>query len=522
MSPRVIAINCTHLVTEGGRTAAISQVGNSSVAVTFMVSSYATEVPSSWLLLTPSAVDTSFTFDSKTKYSLALTYLAPDPSDTTKMIATSEAPTTLDLGGSVTITASKISSQPEHFIFSSHVGFADSTGTLIVQDTPGDLNLRQTCLLFLENSAQKHIPITGRCYAFSPKAPATSAGFLQIDPQLVGQFDIHLKGFALLQSSLTPMGLPTGDGLPMNNVLQVAPKIDPTSRISPQKAPATKDATSYYFNINYAAGTGTAPGWQLDGKVAPVLKTIKGYTIGPSATANVGGNKVPGQTYTDSINLGGTVQRMFQPGYYLPILSGSVSAIYETDKKFDRDNVLGTTDFKFNFRHLFNTQSIQTLRNYYTKVKTLSPTAPKPLLSDEPVPLFGYAFDFHAGLQGGRAIRDTTVKATSGNASLVLPAYTIFRIVPQVHAILQLWKISTDTTVVGRYLTATENTVLQTKSNALHLEHLQTWRALCTSSATYSESSSSHIGLTIKYTNGFDAPTYARVNSVQAGLLVKY
>jgi hypothetical protein len=91
-----------------------------------------------------------------------------------------------------------------------------------------------------------------------------------------------------------------------------------------------------------------------------------------------------------------------------------------------------------------------------------------------------------------------------------------------VHGILQIWKISTDTNVIARYLVETENTVLETPTNALHLEHLQTWRALCIASVTYTESAASHFGITIKYTNGFDAPKYARVNSVQAGLLVKF
>jgi hypothetical protein len=40
----------------------------------------------------------------------------------------------------------------------------------------------------------------------------------------------------------------------------VAPKIDPKSRISPQKVPATLDASQIYLNLMYAAGTETAPG----------------------------------------------------------------------------------------------------------------------------------------------------------------------------------------------------------------------------------------------------------------------
>jgi hypothetical protein len=266
-----------------------------------------------------------------------------------------------------------------------------------------------------------------------------------------------------------------------------------------------------------------------------------GFAIGPSATANVGGNKVPGQTYTDSIDLGGTIQRYFQPGTssrkpaksqsvfrrdldsVLPLLALNATVTYETDKKFDRENLLGAASVKYYFAHSNNSQAIQTLRAYYKKIGPLSDDdAAKVQLADIRVPSFGYEFDFHTGIEAGRAIQDKTVTASSGKASLILPEYSIFRVVPQVHGILQFWKISTETTVVGRYLLATENTVLQTKNNALYLEHLQTWRALCTATATYADSSAGHIGLTIKYTNGFDAPTFARVNSIQAGLLIKY
>jgi hypothetical protein len=63
-----------------------------------------------------------------------------------------------------------------------------------------------------------------------------------------------------------------------------------------------------------------------------------------------------------------------------------------------------------------------------------------------------------------------------GNA--VLPSYSIFRIVPQVHVLFQLWKFSFDDSMVGRYLTTDENTILQTPSNALILNTVQGWKGI--------------------------------------------
>lgn len=537
LTTAALAVKCLHSVTAAGRAASISPAAPATgPSVAFSVVS----IDSVWLLITPSAAAGTFAFDPTHHYALNLSYQAPDASNAANLVATAETPLPLDFSNTFTIRSSKFSSQPQHFVFESHLGFNDSAGRLLQQTNPGDVAPHEGCSLLLENNSQKDVAITGRCSTFTPVPTLSVAAMRTIDPKMVGRIDISLTGVALLKSTLIPMGLPEGP-IKFSSVFGTKPTVDPKSRISPQKAPSTKDASSYYFNVNYAAGTGTAPGWALDGKVAPTVAMRNGLTIGPSATANVGGNKVPGQTYTDSIDLGGAVQRYFQPGTsskkpatsqnaflrdlgsVLPLVALSGTVTYETDKEFNRENLLGAASVKYYFAHSNNSQSIQTLRAYYKKIGPLSDDdAAKVQLVDIRVPSFGYEFDFHTGIEAGRAIQDKTVTASSGKASLILPEYSIFRVVPQVHGILQIWKISTETTVVGRYLFATENTVLQTKSNALYLERLQTWRALCTATATYADSSAGHIGLTIKYTNGFDAPTYARVNSIQAGLLIKY
>lgn len=501
----------------------------------------------SWLLLVASQTAGAFAFNQKSKYTITLTYQAPDPKNSGQTVSTAEPAFPLDLGGTVTVTPTKMASQPTHFIFTSHIGFVNSSGNLLFEDSPGHVKPTQQCSVALENYSQKYILMPGQCYSFNVVPASSVVALRNIDPHLVGVVDIDFEKFGKLQSALLPMGLPTGPNIPTTDVFGSKPGIDPKSRVSPQKAPATKDDSTYYFNLNYAAGTGTKPGWLLDGKVAPVLAQAKGFTIGPSATANVGGNKVPGQTYTDSIDFSGVAQKIYQilrrpPDSrpckdhdprrqcqvpILPIVTFSTAATYETDKEFDRSNLLGSVDIKYNFKHFYNTQSIRVLKRYYKilqdiQQKNLPPNTIAPQLSDIPVPRFGYGVDFHTGIEAGGALVDKTVTASVGKATLILPQYAICRIVPQLHGILQIWKISTDSNIVARYLVATENTVLETKTNALHLERLQTWRAIGTVNATYTESAASHFGVTIKYQNGFDAPKYARVNSVQAGLLIKF
>jgi hypothetical protein len=516
LSPSAIAINCNDIVVAGGRTAKITELTR-SISTIFDVYLYAGDP--NWLLLVASPASAPFAFSPQGKYSLVLTYTSVNTASPAATSVVAEPAITLDLSGTVTITPTVIASRPSLFRFTSHVAFADASGRLVIQANPGLVGANQSCTLFLQNYSQTTILMRGLCWTFK-WVPSTLAALQTLVPELAGRMDIDLSGVTKLQTSLIPTGLPVGN-LPSKNLFNAAPKVDPKSRVSPQKAPASKDVSQLYLNLNYAAGTGTAPGWQLDGKVAPILAMVHRFAIGPLATANVGGNKVSGQTYTDSIDLGATAGRIFEPSDFLPLLTLATTTTYETDKEFNRDNILGVVDLKYNFKGFYNTQSIKALRKFYCPT-TACHTGPQPVLSDIPIPPFGFAFDFHTGIEAGRAIVDKTVNATTGKASLVLPVYSIFRVVPQVHGILQMWKISTDANVTGRYLVATENTVLQNKANELYLEHLQTWRGIVTVTSTYSDSSASHFGITITYTNGFAPPTYARVNSVQAGLLIKY
>jgi len=87
--------------------------------------------------------------------------------------------------------------------------------------------------------------------------------------------------------------------------------------------------------------------------------------------------------------------------------------------------------------------------------------------------------EFHIGVETVGALVDTTVTASSDNAKQAPPAYSIARIVPQVHALLEIWKVS-PWTVTGRYLVRTENTVLETETHALFLKQVKDWKGIGT------------------------------------------
>jgi hypothetical protein len=353
----------------------------------------------------------------------------------------------------------------------------------------------------------------------------------RIGLEQVGQVILKINSKLSSNSLLLPVGI---DGL--QDIFGRTLKLDPKSKFTAQKAPATKAAAQYYANVNYAAGVGSKPAWVLDGKLAPsVGSLVHGFQFFPLATADVGQNTINGMTYTDTIDFGGSASRVFRldmTHFPLQEILFTPGITYETDKEFDRDNLLATTDLRYSFAHLYNPQTTRSLQRYAEIIKRLNESNQKtpgnssnsPALQPEQIPLprFGYELDFHTGLEVGGALVDTTVKATSGSATQVLPTYAIFRVVPQVHGLIQVWRFSVDSSVAIRYLATTENTVVQLPNKSLILEKVSGWKTYGVINGNLGLGDSGHFAITVAFRDGFAPPKFQRVNTVQAGLTFKY
>jgi hypothetical protein len=302
-----------------------------------------------------------------------------------------------------------------------------------------------------------------------------------------------------------------------------AVKIDSKSQLVPEKAPATKDASSYYFNFNYAAGRGSKPGWVLDGKVSPAIGPLyHQFQFAPLATADVGQNQVSNITYTNLIDIGGSMSRMVELGSILQGLLFHPVITYETDKQFDRDNLFVAPDFRFNFAGLYNTRHRRTLSKFSRELQTAEKLKIPWTKADSKPVLTGYLLDFHVGTELGGALIDTTVTSSVGHNKLKLPSYDIARIVPQVHGTFEVGRFSLDATGTPRYLTTVENTVVELSDHSLVLKRLHGWEAIGVVTGSISIDAAGHFALTVTYKNGFSPPTYKRVNTVQSGITLKY
>ena len=122
-----------------------------------------------------------------------------------------------------------------------------------------------------------------------------------------------------------------------------------------------------------------------------------------------------------------------------------------------------------------------------------------------------------------KADTPSTTPPTKGSAPAVLiPAYSIFRAVPQLHGVYQYWRFSFDEQFIGRYLFLTENSATQSKANVVYPERLTGWKGINKLNWSYKTNPTGAFSLSLTYTDGFDAPKFKRTNSVLAGLTFMY
>ena len=290
---------------------------------------------------------------------------------------------------------------------------------------------------------------------------------------------------------------------------------------NPQSAPASKDAAVFYANLQIAAGTGTAGAWGIDGKVALFNRPfLHGTVTLLSATANTGNNtsNIKNTTYTD------TIDWMLPAGWAYSLWKKAPTTLtliagpkYETDYRFDKKNLLFSGDSIWAAKKLYQPQS------YRTKPKN----GVMPKYGDPGYAKVGYELEFHAGIESGGALIDTTAQNTKKTKSITVPTYSIERVVPQIHGLYQQsigWAglLSFDSTFTARYLFDAENTVRQAADGSLSIKRVSGWKAISTLTSTWNPPKSTNVGITVTFKDGFDAPKFSRVNSVLIGVLIEF
>jgi len=150
-----------------------------------------------------------------------------------------------------------------------------------------------------------------------------------------------------------------------------------------------------------------------------------------------------------------------------------------------------------------------------------------PKYGDDNYAQVGYELEFHAGIESGGALIDTTVQNTKKTQSITVPTYSIERMVPQIHGLYQQsigWAglLSFDSMFTARYLFDAENTVRQANDGSLSIKRVSGWKAINTFTSTWNPPKNNNVGITVTFKDGFDAPKFSRVNSVLIGVLIQF
>jgi hypothetical protein len=426
-------------------------------------------------------------------------------------VAADATPTAFDLemNNTVVMSAAMSLSEKGKWEFVSHLAYKsgpDGPCTLQVEDFSGKTE-----------SLRAHSCRVRA--AIDPKKIASAQDLARAtqSPEDLGSFQLILNNGNKATQQL-PVGVAN-----LIDIFEKPVKIDSKSQIVPEKAPVSKDASSYYVNLNYAAGKGSKPGWVLDGKIAPVIgKLLYGYQVVPTASADVGQNQVSNLKYTDTIDFGLSFAHMYEPNDVLQGLLLKPGIAYETDREFDRHNLLATPDLQFRFVNLYDPRRRRNAIKFADEAKIAEVRKiPWTRANSKPF-LLGYVLDVHTGLELGGALRDTVVKASVGKATLPLPSYHVARFVPQAHGLLEIGRFSIDAVGTARYLTTVENTVLERPDHTLSLKRLHGWNAYGVISGSWNFDPAGHFAFTVAYKDGFSPPKFSRVNTVQSGITIKY
>jgi hypothetical protein len=304
----------------------------------------------------------------------------------------------------------------------------------------------------------------------------------------------------------------------LSNVFGDTLQVDSKTSLGESKAPANKDAAWLWINGTITAGTGTAPAWVLDGKLAPLQKQLKAAMLMTwfSATANIGNNKAKGQSAKDQIDFSGPSWKMYRDGKTLGE-EFSFSPTYETNLELNHRNMNAVGDIMWDWGKLNQTQFVR------TALKTQAPKKmPKEGDYKGGYDAYGWNLHFHTGFEAGGALDSSTVTNSKTKATVgTIPTYSIVRFVPEIDGIFQYLWLSIESDLTGRYLFATEHTAVNDRAGNPYLETVSGWKAVNAMTFTV-KPSEQHFAFSVGYTNGFSAPTYQRANGVVIGVQVKY
>jgi hypothetical protein len=285
--------------------------------------------------------------------------------------------------------------------------------------------------------------------------------------------------------------------------------------------PKTKDDSMWYLKVDHQAGPGSKPGYAIEAKLSPDLgpPSFGGFTWRPALNMDIGAGTVANVKVNDTIipslgltQLFRTNSRGLQGVRVTPALS------FETNKEFNKENLLYDQDFQFFIGPLTSSRLVRAWRTF-TELKQKNPD----LKFSNELANWGAGIQLYMGSELGGALASQTVKASKSSSTVNVPTYPVARIRPKISAFAEYKRINLTLSVPLRYLFTTEYATRESSDGkTIWIVPVSGFHPYGEASINVGLDESGHVAFSTTYKLGAQPPTFQRTNVVQTGLLLKY
>lgn len=280
---------------------------------------------------------------------------------------------------------------------------------------------------------------------------------------------------------------------------------------APSKEVSNSD---FYVKLLHTASKGAKPGLGIDGKLSHTFNLSPSFELAPEADANVGirdqdfGNSVTFLANLRYSHLDPFAEQQFFPGYRLV-----AAPKFETDKEFDRGNLLGRFEFSPIISRLYLTREIRTQEK--AKRAGLDATAVRPAQ-------YGRGLQLFFAVEAGGSLLDVKEISSNMSSTLIVPTYSIVRLAPQLTGFLEFGRVSVTVDSTFRFLLNEELSSIENSNGTLFLRKLSGFRPLSKGTLEWAFDPAKHVSVVLTYTNGYETPKFDHQNKVQTGVAFRY
>jgi hypothetical protein len=295
------------------------------------------------------------------------------------------------------------------------------------------------------------------------------------------------------------------------------------NEVALDSVPKTKDDARWYVKFDHQMSADSKPGYAIETKLSPQLGPPGpwGLSWQPALNMDIGAGTVNNVKVNDTIIPSLGLTRLYRyDNQGLQALRETTALSFETNKEFNKANVVVDQDFQFFVGPLESPRLVRAWDNYNVRKKD---PKEKDLKFSSEMADWGAGIRLYAGLELGRAIMTQDVKAANSSDTVSVPVYSVARIRPKIAAYAEYKTTSLSVSFLPRYLLTTEYATRQpSDGKTITLYPVSGFQLYGEASLSIGLDEGGHVALSSTYKRGCQPPTFQSANTVQTGILLRY